>query len=345
MKAGVLYGNEDIRYEDIPLPQIGPEELLVQVKMTGICGSDIPRVLHDGAHYYPIVLGHEFSGVVAQVGSDVSGFAVGDRVSGIPLLPCMECADCRKGNYSLCKHYSFIGSRIQGSFAEYVKLPARNAVKFDPSVSFEQGAFFEPATVALHGLRCAGYVGGKDVAILGGGTVGLFTMQWARIFGAKSVTVFDVSDARLELAKKLGADYTVNSTRETPESGKYGFVFETAGQTSTILTAFDIAANKASICCIGTPHRDLTFTPRQWENMNRKEFHLTGSWMSYSAPFPGEEWELTAHYFRTGELRFDESLIFRKFPLSQLQDAFQLYKIPGAVGGKILICTEGEDAL
>lgn len=345
MKAGVLHGNEDIRYEDMPQPQIGPNEVLVQVKMTGICGSDVPRVLHNGAHYYPIVLGHEFSGVIAQVGSEVQGLAVGDRVSGVPLLPCMKCADCQKGNYSLCKHYSFVGSREQGSFAEFVKLPARNVVKFDSSVSFEQGAFFEPATVALHGIRCANYVGGKDVAILGGGTVGLFTMQWTKIFGAKSVTVFDISDARLELAKKLGADYVVNSTRESPESGKYGFVFETAGQTSTILTAFEIAANKASICCIGTPHKDLTFTPRQWENMNRKEFRLTGSWMSYSAPFPGEEWELTAHFFQTGQLRFDQSLIFRKFHLSRLQDAFQLYKTPGAVGGKILICTEAEDAV
>lgn len=337
MKAGVLYGNEDVRFEEIPTPEIGENELLVKVHMTGICGSDIPRVLHNGAHYYPIVLGHEFSGEVAAIGEKVTGFAIGDRVAGAPLVPCMECADCQKGNYSLCKHYAFIGSRVQGSFAEYVKLPARNAVKFDPSVSFEQGAFFEPATVALHGIRCADFVGGKDVAVLGGGTIGLFTMQWAKIFGAKSVTVFDISDSRLALAKKLGADRMVNTLRDEIPKNCFDFVFETAGQPATTLLAFETAANKASVCFIGTPHQDVTFTPRMWENMNRKEFKLTGSWMSYSAPFPGEEWTLTAHYFGTGQLKFDESLIFRKFPLEQIGDAFALFKEPGAVGGKIMI--------
>lgn len=344
MKAGVLYGNEDIRFEDIPMPEISENEVLVKVKMTGICGSDVPRVLANGAHYYPIVLGHEFSGVITQVGSGVTGLDVGDRVAGIPLIPCMKCEDCQKGNYSLCKHYTFVGSRIQGSYAEFVKLPARNVVKFDPSVSFEQGAFFEPATVALHGIKCANFRSGRDVAILGGGTIGLFTMQWARIFGARSVTVFDISDKRLALAKKLGADRTVNTRIQEPGPEKYDFIFETAGQTDTIKTAFEIAANKASICCIGTPHRELTFTPRQWENMNRKEFRLTGSWMSYSAPFPGDEWALTAHYFKTGQLKFGDSLIFRKFPLKNMLDAFLLYKDPASVGGKILICSD-EDTL
>lgn len=339
MKAGVLYANEDIRYEEIPTPEISEDEVLVKVKMTGICGSDVPRVLHNGAHYYPIVLGHEFSGEIVKTGKNVTDLQIGDRVSGVPLIPCRKCADCQKGDFSLCKNYTFVGSRIQGSFAEYVKLPKENAVKFDKSVSFEQGAFFEPATVALHGVKCADYKGGKDVAILGGGTIGLFTMQWAKIYGAKSVTVIDVSDSRLELAKSLGADFVINSGREELPKDKFDFVFETAGQTATILNAFEIAANKASICCIGTPHKDLTFTPKLWENMNRKEFKLTGSWMSYSAPFPGEEWELTAHYFKTGQLKYDEKLIFRKVPLRDIKDAFMMFKEPSSVGGKIFICS------
>ncbi|MBQ8207558.1 MAG: galactitol-1-phosphate 5-dehydrogenase [Clostridia bacterium] len=340
MKAGVLYGNEDIRYEDIPMPEISDDEVLIRVKMTGICGSDIPRVLAGGAHYYPIVLGHEFSGEIAEVGTNVKGFEIGDRVSGAPLIPCMKCGDCENGNFSLCKNYTFVGSRLQGSFAEYVKLPAKNAIKFDKSVSFEQGAFFEPATVALHGIKCSDYKGGKDVAILGGGTIGLFTMQWAKIFGAKSITVFDISDSRLELAKKLGADYIVNPKKEELQNGKFNFVFETAGQPATMKNAFEIAANKASVCFIGTPHADITFTPREWENINRKEFRLTGSWMSYSAPFPGDEWELTSHYFGTGQLKFDDSLIFKKYPLSEINEAFKLFKDPSKVGGKIMICNQ-----
>lgn len=340
MKAGVLYRNEEIRYDDIPTPEPKGGEILVKVKMTGICGSDIPRVFENGAHYYPIVLGHEFSGVVEKVGENVTAFEIGDRVSGIPLIPCMKCTDCRSGNYSLCKNYTFIGSRIQGSMAEFVILPEANAVKFDETVSFEQGAFFEPATVALHGIKCADYSGGGSVAILGGGTIGIFTMQWAKIFGAKSVTVFDISDKRLQLAKKLGADVVVNTKNSGFGSVKFDYVFETAGQVDTIKASFEIAANKASVCCIGTPHKELTFSPKEWENMNRKEFKLTGSWMSYSAPFPGEEWELTAHCFKTGQLKIDEQLIFGKYPLSEISDAFKLFKNPSAVGGKVMICNE-----
>ncbi len=345
MKAGVLYGKEDIRYEEIDTPTVGDYDVLVKVKATGICGSDIPRVLGTAAHYYPIVLGHEFSGEVAEIGNKVSTVKIGDRVAGVPLVPCLKCDDCQRGNYSQCKKYSFIGSREQGSFAEYVKVPEKNVVKFENTVTFEQGAFFEPATVALHGLNCADFRGGEDVAILGGGTIGLFTAQWAKIFGAKRVFVFDIVTERLELAKKLGADVIINTS--TPDfqkqideytNGKgFGYVYETAGVDVTMKLAFEIAGNKANVCFIGTPSKDLVFTPKLFENMNRKEFKLTGSWMSYSAPFPGKEWELTAHYFSTGQLKYDQSLIFKMFPLLDINQAFELYKTPKEVKGKILI--------
>ena len=348
MKAGVVHAREDIRYEDIEKPVVEPGKVIIKVKYTGICGSDIPRVNGDACHYFPNVLGHEFSGTVVEIGEGVTDVAVGDRVAGVPLVPCMKCEDCQKGNYSLCKHYSFIGSREFGSFAEYVQVPEKNAVKFDPEVSFEQGAFFEPATVALHGLRRVDYKGGKSVAILGGGTIGLLTAQWAKIFGAKSVTVFDIVEERLELAKRLGIDYAVNSSAEdfmdrvNEITGGRGFdyVYETAGNTITMKMAFELAANKAQICFIGTPTKELSFSVKEWENMNRKEFILTGSWMSYSAPFPGDEWKLAAHYFKTGQLKFDDSFIFKKLPLSQIADAFELFKTPGTVKGKILIDSE-----
>ena len=165
MKAGVLHAREDIRYEEVetPVPKAG--EVLVKVKYSGICGSDVPRVNGDGAHFYPIILGHEFSGVVEEVGEGVTKVKKGQRVAGAPLVPCMKCEDCMKGDYALCKHYSFIGTRQPGSFAEYICVPEQNAVPFDDSVSFEQGALFEPAAVALHGLECLPYEGGKTVAV------------------------------------------------------------------------------------------------------------------------------------------------------------------------------------
>ena len=336
MKAAVLYANEDIRYDDYKTPVVRPETVKIKIRATGICGSDVPRVLHGGAHYYPIVLGHEFSGDVVEVGEGVTELVVGDTVSGAPLIPCFKCPSCQMGDYALCNKYSFIGSREQGSFAEYVVIPKVCAVKYDPAIPYEQAAFFEPSTVALHGLFLADYMGGDDVVVLGGGTIGLFTMQWAKILGAKSVTVFDIDDKRLALAKRLGADWTLN-TRTTEPSGKYKYVFETAGSPVTMRHAFEVAANKASVCFIGTPHVDLTFSPKAWENMNRKEFKLTGSWMSYSAPFPGKEWELTSHYFATGQLKFDSKLIFRTYPLSKVSEAFALFKEPGKVQGKVML--------
>lgn len=348
MKAGVVHAREDIRYEDIekPVPKAG--QVLIKVKYTGICGSDVPRVNGDACHFFPNVLGHEFSGTIEEVGEGVSTLKSGDRVSGVPLVPCMKCEDCQKGNYSLCKHYSFIGSREFGSFAEYVVVPEKNAVKFDKEVSFEQGAFFEPTTVALHGLQRLDYQGGKTVAILGGGTIGLLTMQWANIFGAKKCVVFDISPERLDLAKRLGATDVINTLEEdfikqamdiTNGQG-FDYVYETAGNTITMKMAFELAANKAGVCFIGTPTKELSFSVEEWENMNRKEFTLTGSWMSYSAPFPGPEWELAAYYYKTGQLKFDDSLIYKKMPLSQIAEAFELFKTPGAVKGKILIDSE-----
>lgn len=348
MKAGVVHAREDIRYEDIAKPVPKDDQVLIKVKYTGICGSDVPRVNGDACHFFPNVLGHEFSGIVEEVGKDVTMVKPGDRVAGVPLVPCMKCEDCQKGNYSLCKHYSFIGSREFGSFAEYVVVPEKNAVPFEEEVSFEKGAFFEPATVALHGLLRVPYEGGKTVAILGGGTIGMFVMQWANIFGAAKTVVFDINDERLDLGKRLGATDGINTLEEgfmdkaKALTGGRGFdyVFETAGNTITMKMAFELAANKADVCFVGTPTRDLSFTVDEWENMNRKEFTLTGSWMSYSAPFPGKEWDLTAHYFKTGQLQFDDSFIFKKVPLSEIDQAFEMYKTPGAVKGKILIDSE-----
>lgn len=348
MKAGVVHARDDIRYEDIDKPIAESGQVLIKVKYTGICGSDIPRVNGTACHYYPNVLGHEFSGVVAETGANVTAVKAGDRVAGVPLVPCLKCTDCQKGNYSLCRHYSFIGSRQFGSFAEYVAVPEKNVVKYGDEISFEQGAFFEPSTVALHGLRRLDYQGGGTVAILGGGTIGMFTLQWAKIFGAAKVVVFDIVDERLELAKSLGADAGINTMESdfidqalnmTDQKG-FDYVYETAGNTITMKMAFELAANKGGVCFIGTPTKEISFTVEEWENLNRKEFTLTGSWMSYSAPFPGDEWELTAHYFNTGELKIDDSFIYQKIPLSKIADAFAMYKEPGLVKGKILIDSE-----
>lgn len=349
MKAGVVHAKNDIRYEEIEKPAVTRGKVLVKVKYTGICGSDVPRVNGDACHYFPNVLGHEFSGVVEEVGEDVASVQPGDRVAGIPLVPCMVCEDCQKGNYSLCKKYSFIGSRAFGSFAEYVLVPEKNVCRFSDEVSFEQGALFEPAAVALHGLERLDFKGGKTVAVLGGGTIGMFVMQWAKIYGAKQAVVFDIAKERLELGMRLGADGAIHTleesfldqTMELTGGRGFDYVYETAGNVITMKLAFQLAANQAQVCFIGTPVKELPFSVEEWENINRKEFTLTGSWMSYSAPFPGHEWPMAAHCFKSGMLKMDDSFIFKKMPLSDIAKAFELYREPGAVKGKILIDSTG----
>lgn len=349
MKAGVLFAQDDLRYVDWAEPRMQPGSVKVRVHACGICGSDVPRVLGTEARFFPLILGHEFAGEIVEVASDVDGRAVGDRVAGVPLLPCMTCDACQRGLYALCKQYGFIGSRSDGAFAEYVVVPASNVVPIADGVSYTMGALFEPASVALHGLQKADFRPGEDVVILGTGNIGILTMQWARICGARRVAVCDILPERLELARQMGADAVFNPTDANfadqiaaYTSGQgFHYVFETAGQPATIQLGFELAGVRGTLACIGTPHKDFAFAWKQWELLNRKELNVTGTWMSYSAPFPGSEWTLTAHHFAKGDLKLHDSMIYQKVPLSQIAEAFSWYKTPGLVTGKIIInCAE-----
>ena len=346
MKAAVLYGNKDIRYDDYPEPKVMPGTVKIHVKACGICGSDVPRVLDHGAHFYPIVLGHEFSGIVEEIGEGVTEpLNVGDHVAVAPLVPCMECEACKEGLYSLCRHYSFIGSREQGAYAEYIVVPARNAVKIDPSIPFEQGALFEPSTVALHAIEFARYIPGGTVAVVGGGTIGAFTIQWARILGAKRIVAFGRDRKHLELSLRLGADAIISTLDEDymeqamqQSDGKgFDWVFEAAGTEATIKLCMKLAANRSTICYIGTPTGDMTFSKAEWEQINRKELFITGSWMSGNAPYPGDEWTRTAECFADGRLKFDPEIFYRIFDLKDADRAFALFEEKGKVKGRVLL--------
>ena len=341
MKVALLYGQKDLRIEENNKPVIKDDEVLVEVKASGVCGSDFPRVLGTASHYYPNIFGHEFSGIVAEIGSKVTEFSKGDKVSVAPLKPCHQCNDCLSGNHALCKHYSFIGSREYGAWAEYVKVPAKNVVKLPDDVTFLQGAFLEPITVALHGLLLMDFKPMSSVAITGMGTIGLLTLQCAKIMGAKEITVFDIDDEKLAIAKELGADHIINTinddvpakVKELTNGNGFEMVLETAGVPATELLCLEIAGNNGSVMFIGTPHKAFTIEPKQFECINRKELMVRGSWMSYSAPFPGKEWTLGAHYLGTGQINV-EKLIGRVVSLEDLWTAFldiEAEKISGKV--------------
>lgn len=345
MNAAVLHAKNDLVYEQLPEPVTGPGEVKVHVRACGICGSDVPRVLDDAAFFYPIVLGHEFAGDIVEIGEGVTSVSVGDTVAGAALLPCMKCEDCARGDFGLCRNYSFLGSRKNGAFADYVVLPQENVIKYDPSIPYTTAVLFEPSTVAMHALRTAGYTGGGTTAILGGGTIGIFAAQLCRAFGAAKVVVFDIEQERLDMAERMGADGVVNTLdpdfREKAMAltgGRgYDWVFEVAGQPATMKMAFELAASKAVVCFIGFPHVPVTFDARLWENLNLKELTLIGSRMSYNAPFPGPDWTLVAHYLSTGQLQIDPSMIFRRFPMREAAAAFELFRTSGAVKGKVIL--------
>ena len=142
-----------------------------------------------------------------------------------------------------------------------------------------------------------------------------------------------------DVISTLDEDYYEQAMALTDGKG-FDYIFDATGNADMMKESFRLAAAKARICMIGTPKKEMSFTVKEWEYMNRKEFTLTGSWMSYSAPFPGREWELTAHYFKTGDLIYDDAMIDKEIPLSHIPEAFELFKQSGAVKGKVLINSE-----
>ena len=345
MKAAVLEETNRIVCQDVELPETGVWQVRVRVHYTGVCGSDVPRALEGRVHAFPLVLGHEFSGTVEAVGEGVSAELLDKRVAGIPLIPCMECADCQAGHYSLCKTYGFVGSRQAGSMAECVVVPARNVFPVADDVTDLEAAFFEPATVALHGIELAGVVPGGSAIVLGGGTIGILCAQALAAYGIDHVVVTRRSEAGfvpvlaagLENVVATGEEGWQDKARKLAGCDGFDYVFDTAGTPETILDAFEMAGNRATVCFVGTPKRDVAFTVREWENINRKELTVTGSWMSYSAPWPGVEWQRASELFAAGTMRVVDEMVDSVYPLARTQDALQRFAAAGGVKGKILI--------
>ena len=345
MKAAVLHAPNDLRIEEINQPHPGPGDVMMQVAYCGVCGSDFPRLQKGAAHYFPIVLGHEFSGTIVAVGSAVDPTLIGRQAACIPLIPNLDDPLCQQGHYSLGKGYGFIGSRQQGGFAEYVVMPQVNAVLLPDSIDLVAASFMEPLTVGLHAINIMGFVPGRATAVIGAGNIGLLLLQSLKALGAGSISVFDVDNEKLELARRLGADRTFNSQGSEgieksflAATGGIGFpiVFETAGVPSAEIMALSLAAAKARVMFVGTPHVPLTLEPAQFEHLNRKELTVQGAWMNYSAPFPGWEWEFGAQLFAKNKIE-TKVLIDRIIPLSEANVIPELLGQKGVLKGKILI--------
>jgi threonine dehydrogenase-like Zn-dependent dehydrogenase len=347
MRAAVLHGPGDVRVEEVPTPAPGPGELLLRVARCGVCGSDVPRLIGDAAHRYPIILGHELAGTVQAVGEGVPAEWVGRRAACAPLLPNFADPQCARGKYSLGKGYGFIGSRQPGGFAEYVVMPGRNAVLLGDDADLTAAAFLEPITVGLHAVQIMDFRPGRSVAVTGVGAIGLLLLQSLKALGAGSISAFDVDPVRLEQARALGADQVHDSRRPAVVEeaaaalGQPGFdfVFETAGAPPAEILALQLAAPGGHVMYVGTPHVPLTLQPHEFELLNRKELTVQGSWMNYSAPFPGWEWEMGTRLLRSGRIRTEE-LVDRVLPLAAAGEVPALLRRRGELKGKLVLdCT------
>ncbi|THF76377.1 2,3-butanediol dehydrogenase [Cohnella fermenti] len=252
MRAAVYHAIKDVRLEDVAVPAAKPGKVKVNVKVAGICGSDLHAYHHGigvqtGAPHplsgamAPLTLGHEFSGVVAEVGEGVVGIQPGDRVAIEPIMYCGKCASCRTGLYNQCEKMGFVGLNDDGGFAEYVLVEPYMVHKLPDSVSFEEGALVEPTAVAMHAVRQSKLKVGDSAAVFGVGPIGLLTILGAKSAGASKVYAIDVSDERLALAEKLGA-IPINSLRQNAAevivaAGGVHVAYEAAGVQATIASA------------------------------------------------------------------------------------------------------------
>ena len=289
MKSAVFYGKHDLRVEEHEMPKVGPKDVLIQVKACGVCGTDVHIYEGDkGAAEVtpPTILGHEFSGVIAEVGSEVTNYKAGDRVCIDPNCYCGACEPCRNGVVHYCEHMIGYGTTVNGGFAEYCAVNERQVSKLGDNTSFEQGAMTEPVACCLHGMDMCEIRPGHQVVVIGGGMIGLLMLQLSRLAGAAKVALLEPVESKREVGKKLGADICIDPIHEDvkarlKEEGMtwVNTVIECVGRPSTIEQAIDIAGNKAVVMMFGLTKPDETISVKPFE-IFRKELVLKASYIN-----------------------------------------------------------------
>ena len=276
MRALVKYGNEDDKVEirDVPVPEIGPDDILLEVKAVGICGWDVEMWRHSMANpvTVPVVQGHEFCGVVSKLGGNVQGYRVGDRVvSETAAVICGKCPQCYSGNYHLCSQRKGFGYGVDGAFTDFVKVPSRCLHRIPENVSFDHACLTEPVCVAYQALVVLSDIKpGLGILIIGPGPVGLFCVQIAKACGAAPVIVVGTErdDQRFAVAKELGADRIINVSNEDPANlitnitagAGVPLVVDAAGNEHALKLAIDMVSRQGQITKIGWGPEPVNFS-------------------------------------------------------------------------------------
>ncbi|MDE3148384.1 MAG: galactitol-1-phosphate 5-dehydrogenase [Acidobacteriota bacterium] len=272
MKSLLLSEYSHLEIADMPMPAVGPEEVLVRVEACGICGSDVHG--YDGSsgrRIPPIVMGHEAAGIVAAVGPGVQGFKEGDRVTFDSTVYCGNCQYCARGEINLCDNRQVIGVscvdyRRHGAFAEYVAIPQRILYPLPANFDFAEAAMLEAVSVGLHAVRVSQVKGGETALVIGAGMIGLLTLQAAKAAGCSRVFITDVDATRLNLAKQVGADAVLHLSgadliaeimRLTGGQG-VDLAYEAVGRNETVAAAIDCTRKGGTVTLIGNIVPEVT---------------------------------------------------------------------------------------
>ncbi|AZN38300.1 zinc-dependent alcohol dehydrogenase family protein [Paenibacillus albus] len=277
MKALVMEQPRVAVVKEVPYPSPKRGEVVIEVVQVGICGTDFHIFEGEFLSPYPIIPGHEFSGVIHELGEGVEGFSVGDRVTADPSLFCGNCRYCLTNRGNQCENWGALGNTVDGSMAEYVAVPARNVFKIPDNMSFETAAFVEPMACVVHAMNRLQLRAGQSVLLFGAGAMGLQLVQALSRLGASSLTVVDVSSRKLEMALALGATEAVFVSEQSRLAGRsFDVVVDATGIPSVIERAFSYLGKTATYLQFGVTPKDASVRVNPFELYN-KDWTILGS--------------------------------------------------------------------
>ena len=283
MKAAVLYGPGDVRIEDVEIPELGINDVLIKVMACGVCGTDYALFKGDYPGNYPVIIGHEFAGQVIRIGSEVTKFKPGDRVTVDPNTVCHKCFYCQSGSEHLCSDLKSMGVHQHGAVAEYCKIGESNIYKIPDNLLYTEAAFTEPLACAIHGNDIAQVKIGDTVLIIGAGGMGNLITQVAKYSGAANIIVSEPIEHRRELALENGATHVVDPNSEDIESeirklSKVGadVVFEVAGNNSTQALSVSLSKKGGTIVFFGCSPQNNMIEINPFL-LNENEIKISGS--------------------------------------------------------------------
>ncbi len=347
MKALVLHGIGDLRYEDVEKISPGKGEVLLQVRACGICSSDIPRIYETGTYHFPTIPGHEIAGQIVALGEGVDETLRGRRAAIFPLLPCRKCAPCQQEAYAQCKNYNYFGSRCDGGYAEYLVVPQWNLCLCQDHLDYRVAALCEPSAVSLHAVHMADVQPGQTVAVIGTGTIAFLVAAFAKNMGAARVIIGGRSKKKIDYAASLGFDVVNTREGKVEEQVKKilggegaDVVLECVGKACTVENAIEACATFGTVVLVGNPEGEMTLSKQGYWKILRQQLVLKGTWNSRYHATANDWQEALEHMAKSPEIF--AQLITHTFSMEEYEKAMETIKDPGQFSLKVMF-TMGED--